>query len=226
MGELLANEISDKILVLQIIVNVIFSLIQEILDDWFSERINNSLLKNSSFWSYSDIKFYSTLIKSIFKFINIGIFPYLTYLINEKYINDEEGDDDYSNLVEKMFVIIEMDGFGYPLIDSIFSQGARKKWEKWIELTENMMTKENIKKELEEKNENEEGKNKFELEKEFQKEDFEIEENFSDVLTIYWITMFYFPIIWKIYFFNFHENIFYYFRLINKFNKFNKFNKI
>ena len=194
VGELLANEISDKILVLQIIVNVIFSLIQEILDDWFSERINNSLLKNSSFWSYSDIKFYSTLIKSIFKFINIGIFPYLTYLINEKYINDEEGDDDYSNLVEKMFVIIEMDGFGYPLIDSIFSQGARKKWEKWIELTENMMTKENIKKELEEKNENEEGKNKFELEKEFQKEDFEIEENFSDVLTIYWITMFYFPI--------------------------------
>ena len=40
IGELLANKISDKILVLQIIVNIIFSCIQELLDDWFSDQIN------------------------------------------------------------------------------------------------------------------------------------------------------------------------------------------
>ena len=57
-----------------------------------------------------------------------------------------------------------------------------------------MMTRKNINEELNEKNENEEGKNKLELEESFQKEDFELEEHFSDVLAIYWITMFYFPI--------------------------------
>ena len=193
--ELIANEISDKLLVVQIIVNIVSIIIQEVLDEWFSERIDESFLKNSSFWSYSDIKYYSTLIKSVFKFFNIGIFPFFVCLMNQRWFSDEEDDDEmYIDLVERMFVIIEMDGFGYPLIDSIFSQGARQKWEKWKELTENMMSKENIKKELMEKNENEEGKNKLELEEDFQKEDFELEENFSDVLAIYWITMFYFPI--------------------------------
>ena len=193
--ELIANEISDKLLVVQIIVNVISIYIQEILDEWFSEIIDESLLKNSSFWSYSDIKYYSTLIKSIFKFFNIGIFPFFICIMNQKWLCDDEDEDDmYIDLVERMFVIIEMDGFGYPLIDSIFSQGAREKWEKWKELTENMMSKENINKELMEQNENEEGKNKLELREEFEKEDFELEENFSDVLAIYWITMFYLPI--------------------------------
>ena len=193
--ELIANEISDKLLVVQIIVNVISIYIQEILDEWFSEIIDESLLKNSSFWSYSDIKYYSTLIKSIFKFFNIGIFPFFICILNQKWLCDDEDEDDmYIDLVERMFVIIEMDGFGYPLIDSIFSQGAREKWEKWKELTENMMSKENINKELMEQNENEEGKNKLELREEFEKEDFELEENFSDVLAIYWITMFYLPI--------------------------------
>ena len=193
--ELIANEISDKLLVVQIIVNVISIYIQEILDEWFSEIIDESLLKNSSFWSYSDIKYYSTLIKSIFKFFNIGIFPFFICIMNQKWLcEDEDEDDMYIDLVERMFVIIEMDGFGYPLIDSIFSQGAREKWEKWKELTENMMSKENINKELMEQNENEEGKNKLELREEFEKEDFELEENFSDVLAIYWITMFYLPI--------------------------------
>ena len=193
--ELIANEISDKLLVVQIIVNVISIYIQEILDEWFSEIIDESLLKNSSFWSYSDIKYYSTLIKSIFKFFNIGIFPFFICILNQKWLCDDEDEDDmYIDLVERMFVIIEMDGFGYPLIDSIFSQGAREKWEKWKELTENMMSKENINKELMEQNENDEGKNKLELREEFEKEDFELEENFSDVLAIYWITMFYLPI--------------------------------
>ena len=194
IGELLANKISDKILVLQIIVNIIFSCIQELLDDWFSGQINNSLIKNSSFWSYSEFKFYSTLIKSIFKFLNIGFFPYLTYLINKHWISDEEEDDDFSNLVERMFVIIEMDGFGYPLIDSIFSQGARQKWEKWNELIEKIMNRRKFIELVNTINENEEGKNKLELQEIFEKEDFELEENFSDVLATYWITMFYFPI--------------------------------
>ena len=93
--------------------------------------------------------------------------------MNQKWFSDKEDDDEmHIDLVERMFVIIEMDGFGYPLIDSIFSQGAREKWEKWKELTENMMSKENINKELMEQNENEEGKNKLELEEDFQKEDF------------------------------------------------------
>ena len=77
--ELIANEISDKLLVVQIIVNIVSIIIQEVLDEWFSERIDESFLKNSSFWSYSDIKYYSTLIKSVFKFFNIGIFPFFFF---------------------------------------------------------------------------------------------------------------------------------------------------
>ena len=47
---------------------------------------------------------------------------------------------------------------------------------------------------MKEKLENPNDKNKLELEGSFQKEDFELEDNYSDILTLYWISMFYFPI--------------------------------
>ena len=110
IGELIDTVIIDNIKYL-FIVNIIISYLLELLNSFFSDKIYSLLKNNSNVWCYSDIKFYSILFKSIFKFINQGIFPLLTYFCFKK------KDDDYSDLVSKMFVIIEMDGFGYPMID-------------------------------------------------------------------------------------------------------------
>ena len=97
------------------IINIIVSYLLGLLDSLFNDKINYLLTNHSNSWSYSDIKFYSILFQSIFKFINKGIFPLLTYYIIEK------SDDNYSDLVSKMFIIIEMDGFGYPMVDLLFN---------------------------------------------------------------------------------------------------------
>ena len=64
-----------------------------------------------------------------------------------------EGDDDFSNLVNKMFVIIEMDGFGYPMLD-LFHNVLNKKGKDMYEAQEKMMSMENIDKEFEEQIDN------------------------------------------------------------------------
>ena len=48
------------------------------------KKSSEILKNNSNAWCYSDIKFYSILFKSIFKFINQGIFPLLTYFCFKK----------------------------------------------------------------------------------------------------------------------------------------------
>ena len=127
IGELLANKISKRKLIMQYIVNIIFAIFQEILNDWFSDIIKSTLEKNSNYLSYSDVNYYYIFFKAIFNFINQGVFPYCTYIIFSS-------DDDYSDLVSKMFVIIEMNGYGYPLIDFLASYGGHKKWNDMKEL--------------------------------------------------------------------------------------------
>ena len=175
---------------IQLVVNVGISYIQDKLNDKFSDFIHDKLSENLNSWSYSDIEFYSILYQSLFKFINQGIFPLLTYFIMDRIL---EGDDDFSNLVNKMFVIIEMDGFGYPMLD-LFHNVLNKKGKDMYEAQEKMMSMENIDKEFEEQIDNKEGETRFELEQSFEKPEMKLGDNYSDVLNIYWITMFYLPI--------------------------------
>ena len=168
-------------------VNIIISYLLDLLDSIFSDKIKSLLINNSNSWSYSDIKFYSILFQSIFKFINKGIFPLLTYYCFP------DKDKDYSDLVSKMFVIIEMDGFGYPMIDWLYSI-ILTKGKDMYESTQKMMTLENIEKEISDKIVNKEGLSRKELEQAYEKKEMDIEGNYSDILSIYWITMFYLSI--------------------------------
>ena len=169
------------------IVNIIVSFFLEKLDSKFSDKINSLLVNNSNSWSYSDIKFYSILFQSIFKFINKGLFPLVTYYCFA------DRDNNYSDLVSKMFVIIEMDGFGYPMVDWLYSV-VLTKGKDMYESTEKMMTLENIEKEISDKVVNKEGLSRLELEQSYEKKEMNIEGNYSDILSIYWITMFYLSI--------------------------------
>ena len=181
-GELI-DSISNNLKFL-FFVNIIVSYLLELLDSFFSDKINSLLINNSNSWSYSDIKFYSILFQSIFKFINKGLFPLLTYYC---FANEH---NDYSDLVSKMFIIIEMDGFGYPMIDWLYSV-VLTKGKDMYESTQKMMTLENIEKEISEKVVNKEGLSRLELEQSYEKKEMDIEGNYSDILSIYWITMFY-----------------------------------
>jgi hypothetical protein len=171
-----------------IIVNIIVSYLLGLLDDLFFSKITSLLANNSNSWSYSDIKFYSILFQSIFKLINKGIFPLITY-----YIIPKKSDNDYSDLVSKMFIIIEMDGFGYPMIDLLFNVVLTKGRDMY-ESTNKMMSLENIEKEITEQVVNKEGLSRLELEQSYEKKEMDIEGNYSDTLAIYWITMFYLSI--------------------------------
>ena len=155
-GELMDKAADENIKIL-FIVNIIVSYLLGLLNSFFSVKINSLLINNSNFWSYSDIKFYSILFKTIFKFINQGIFPLVTYHIFAK------EDDDYLNLISKMFVIIEMDGFGYPMIDWLFSV-VLTKGKDMYESSQKMMNIENIEKEISDKVINQEGLSRLELE--------------------------------------------------------------
>ena len=169
------------------IINIIVSYFLGLLDTHFSDKINYLLTNNSNSWSYSDIKFYSILFQSIFKFINKGIFPLLTYYCFAK------KDDDYSDLVSKMFIIIEMDGFGYPMIDLLFNVLLTKGRDMY-ESTNKMMSIENVEKEISDNVDNKDGLSRLELEESYEKKEMDLEGNYSDTLAIYWITMFYLSI--------------------------------
>ena len=173
------------------VLNIIISLAQEYADEAFSDFINDNLEKYIDSWSLSDIKYYSILFNSIFTFINNGIAPFLIYLITDAIFSKEE--DDYSNLVSKMFVIIEMDGFGYPMFD-LLRYVLNKKGKEMYESTEKMMTSENIDKEFRKQMDNEKGSTKFKLEQTFEKPEMDIGDNYCNILNIYWITMFYLSI--------------------------------
>ena len=151
------------------------------------KNIFELLRENSNSWPYSDIKFYSILFQSIFKLISQGVFPLVTYLIFA------EKDDNYFNLVCKMFVIIEMDGFGYPMIDWLYGVVLTKGRDMY-DTTQKMMSIDNIEKEISDNVVNAEGLSRLELEQAYEKKEMDLEENYSDTLAIYWITMFYLSI--------------------------------
>ena len=169
------------------IVNIIVSYLLGLLDSLFSSKINLLLQNNSNSWSYSNIKFYSILFQSIFKFINKGIFPLVSYYCFAK------GDNNYSDLVSKMFIIIEMDGFGYPMIDLLFNVVLTKGRDMY-ESSSKIMSIENIEKEISDEVDNKEGLSRLELEESYEKKEMDIEDNYSDILATYWITMFYLSI--------------------------------
>ena len=169
------------------IINIIVSFLLDKLAGKFSEKIFELLRENSNSWSYSDIKFYSILFQSIFKLISQGVFPLVTYLIFA------EKDDNYFNLVSKMFVIIEMDGFGYPMIDWLYGVVLTKGRDMY-DTTQKMMSIDNIEKEISDNVVNAEGLSRLELEQAYEKKEMDLEENYSDTLAIYWITMFYLSI--------------------------------
>ena len=167
------------------IVNIIVSYLLDLLNSLFTSKINYLLANNSNSWSRSDIKFYSILFRSIFKLINQGIFPLVTY-----YCFENPNKDDYSKLVSKMFVIIEMDGFGYPMVDWLYNV-VLTKGKDMYESTKTIMSQENVENELSENMYNQYGLSKLELEQTFQKKEMDLEQNYSDTLSTYWITMFY-----------------------------------
>ena len=173
------------------VLNFIISFVQEKADDKFSEFINGNLEGYINCWSFSDIQYYSILFNSIFKLINNGIAPLLIYYITDAAFSEEE--DDYLNLVLKMFVIIEMDGFGYPMFD-LFYYVLNKKGKEMYESTDKMMTSENIDNEFRKQLDNNEGSTKFKLERDFEKPEMNIGDNYCNILNIYWITMFYLSI--------------------------------
>ena len=183
------QEILDKLLddpVDSMILNIFVSYWLDKFNDWFSEKINDVIIERLNLWSLSDTKFYKVIFNSIFKLMNQGVFPFVTYLIFRK------GDDNYDGLVSKMFVIIEMNGFGYPLIDVIWV--LFKKGEKMFEADQKLMSEENIKKNLDQNVNNKEGLSKSELKESLKKPEMELDNDYSDALFIYWVTMFYFPI--------------------------------
>ena len=180
----------DSLKIISLIVGLVTSIIQEKIDDWFSDCIDKKINNYITFWSISDKEYYSIIIKSIFKFINLGLFTLLTQLSADAIFGEEE--DDYYNLVNKLFVVIEMDGFGYPLIDLLYF--PFKKGKNMYKKTEKIFSDENINKGFQEQIDNIKGYNRYKLEKTFRKPEFEIGDNYSDILNIYWTTMFYMSI--------------------------------
>ena len=180
----------DSIKIIKLIVTIIISFIQEKFDDLFSDVIDGTLNNYITSWSLSDIEYYSIFFKSIFKFLNVGLSTLLIYYITEAIFG--EGEDDYANLVTKLFLILEMDGFGYPMIDIFYY--SFKKGKNMYKKTEQILKKENVEKEIQVQIDNKEGFNRYKLEKTFRKPEFEIGDNYSDILNIYWITMFYMSI--------------------------------
>jgi len=179
-----------KIKVIEFLVNIVISIGLKFVDDWFGDFIKDKLANNIKIWSSSDIEFYTTLYQSIFNFINQGICPLLSYLILDRILED---DNDFSSLVQKMFVIIEMDGFGYPLIDLIYGGFILKLWDAY-KLQEEIIKPENIDKKLDEQINNKKDMTRLEFEQSLEKKEMELGDKYSEVLTIYWITMFYLPI--------------------------------
>ena len=173
------------------LVNIGISIAMDHLSDWFGDKILDKLDDKSNYWSYSDIKFYCILHKSLFKLINQGIIPYATYIFDAKIIK-KNNDDDYSNLVSKMFVFLEMNGFGYPIIDLIYI--AYKNFKDMKEKDHNEINIINVKNEIADKTENKKGLSQYELHKAYKKKKMNLDDNYADVLAIYWITMFYLPI--------------------------------
>ena len=171
--------------------NILVSYALEKVGDCFEDCILDGLKEKTNFWSYSDIKYYYILHKSIFKFINQGIIPYATYILFEKVIC-KKNEDDYSNLVSKMFVILEMDGFGYPLIDLFLM--LYKKFKEMKRQEKKEMNRNNVQNEIINKLKNEEGRSQYELHKAHKRRPMKLDENYADILSIYWITMFYLPI--------------------------------
>ena len=86
-----------------------------------------------------------------------------------------------------------MDGFGYPMID-ILNTFLCSKGKEMYENTQTLMSEENVNKEVSNKVENAEGKSEIELKESFEKKEMELENNYSDILFIYWVTMFYLSI--------------------------------
>ena len=175
-----------KIKIIEFLINIGISYGLEISNNKFEDFINDKLSNNIKVWSNSDIQFYSTLYKTIFNFINQGICPLLSYLILDRILED---DNDFTSLVQKMFVIIEMDGFGYPLIDLIYGGFIEKLWDAY-KSQEEIIKPENIDKKLDEQINNIEDMTRLEFEQSLEKEEMDLGDNYSEVLTIYWITMF------------------------------------
>jgi len=169
-------------IVYQIFFNIVLSFVQEFINEKFEKKVNKYISGNFNSWSHSDITFYSILYNTVFKFINTGLFPFLTYIILEK-------DDNYSNLVAKLFVVMEMDGFGFPIIDLVYI--VKKKGSEMYESTQSMMSAENVDKEFKAYINNKEKESLYSLKQQFEKPEFELEDHYSDILTIYWMTMFY-----------------------------------
>ena len=186
IGEVM-DKVADNNIKILFVVNIIVSYLLGLLNTLFSDKISSLMINNSSFWSYSDIKFYSILFKIIFKFINQGIFPLISYYVFAK------KDDNYENLVSKMFVIIEMDGFGYPMIDWLYCV-VLTKGKDMYESSQKMMNLENIEKEISDQVINKDGLSRLELEESYGKKETDLEGNYSDILSIYRITMFYMTI--------------------------------
>ena len=187
IGELIDHYLNYEYLFL---INIIISYWLGKIEDIFTELIINQLSSKSNLWSYSDIKFYSIIFQTLFKFISKGIFPFLTSYCIEKWYNEE--DNNYSDLASKMFILIEMDGFGYPMIDWL--KNIVEKGREMYEITEKILSIENIEKEITEQVTNAEGLSKLELKDSFEKEEMDLEELYSDTVGIYWITMFYLSI--------------------------------
>ena len=188
-GEFLDSFLSEYSVYL-FVVNIIVALLIGLLDDYVSDELSEVIEDQFNYWSYSDIAFYSILFQTIFKFISKGVFPILTYYLFN--LIEQKKNNDYYDLVAKMFVIIEMDGFGYPLIDWLFNIAPKLK--KFSESNEAIFSYENVEKEIAAVVDNSKGLSDLEYNEAFKKEEFDLKGNYSDILSIYWITMFYFPL--------------------------------
>ena len=193
--EIILSKISDKIKdsigkklerIISIILNIILGFLLDKLDEKYSSYLNNLLENKSNFWSNSEIKFNLIIYNSIFKFISKGLFPFITNMIIEK------DDEFYEALVSKMFTIIEMDGFGYPMIDLICTVG--KKGKEMYEKSKTILSIDNINNVIYDMNNNPNGLSVSELKKIYSKKEMELDENYSDIISIYWISMFYMSI--------------------------------
>ena len=177
------------------VINIIVSYYLEKLDDFYGEMISTNLNAYFKYWSFSDITFYNILYQTIFKFISKGIFPILTYFLTNfayhKWFH-KEYETDYTSLVSKLFIIIEMDGFGFPFIDWLVNIVPKLKGFK--ENSEKIFSHENIEKEINKIENNQDGLSAYELKLAIEKQDMDLEGKYSDVLSSYWITMLYFPI--------------------------------
>ena len=191
LGVEFISSLVDNI-VFSFVINIIITLVTNKIDDKFSDTILDNLENNTNFWSNSDTKFYKIIFKTLFSFINQGLSPLFTYLIVQKTINKGK-DDSYLDLVNKMFVVLEMKGFGYPLIDLLiygFFQKSREMKKK----TDKIMSQENVEKEISQRIENIGKLSQFELEETFKKDEMSLEDNYSEILSLYYITMFYFSL--------------------------------